>query len=400
MLRCRYQKDTGELLYTREMPHTQLTAAYGLSPAMLGWSDITATLKESLPADAVTTGVTISRYSQQPDGTLLLYNTPSTTTTSSSSSSGEGAATPTGTGDAEEPIAQCRMLIGADGWFSRIRQQLIGDGPPSFKNSVVWRARTKRPEWMPANDTKWFVPAANVHAGSILAVLIPVPGDELVWQCHSPLDILAEKGVDFDPVVGEAASSHGEAKATTTTSSSSGVGSGKSSDMIKERCLKVFSSFPEEFSNILASTPAAAITEHGLYQRAPEQIPLSNWGSGPVTLVGDAAHTAFVDGTGMGLSFEDAAVLGLKVKELGLGEAALRAYEEERGQRVRAVFEMQARHGRMVPAGEATQQELVAERNALLLGVEFQGLKGEKEELQGGEGGQQQVQANKVVSPA
>jgi 2-polyprenyl-6-methoxyphenol hydroxylase-like FAD-dependent oxidoreductase len=263
------------------------------------------------------------------------------------------------------------VLIGADGWFSRIRQQLIGDGPPSFKNSVVWRARTKRPDWMPANDTKWFVPAANVHPGSILAVLIPVPGDEMVWQCHSPLDILAEKGVVFDPVNGEAASSHGDTVSSAPSTSSSGR---SNAEVIKERCLKVFKSFPEEFSSVVAATPAASITEHGLYQRAPDQIPLSNWGSGPVTLVGDAAHTAFVDGTGMGLSFEDAAVLGLKVKELGLGEEALRAYEEERGGRVRAVFEMQAKHGQMIASGKATQQELVPERNGLMLGVEFKPL--------------------------
>jgi hypothetical protein len=45
-----------------------------------------------------------------------------------------------------------------------------------------------------------------------------------------------------------------------------------------------------------------AITEHGLYQRTPDQIPDGEWGKGMVTLVGDAAHTAYVDGTGLALS--------------------------------------------------------------------------------------------------
>jgi hypothetical protein len=45
-----------------------------------------------------------------------------------------------------------------------------------------------------------------------------------------------------------------------------------------------------------------AITEHGLYQRTPDQIPDGQWGAGMVTLVGDAAHTAYVDGTGLALS--------------------------------------------------------------------------------------------------
>lgn len=52
-----------------------------------------------------------------------------------------------------------------------------------------------------------------------------------------------------------------------------------------------------------------AITEHGLYQRTPEQIPDGAWGEGMVTLVGDAAHTAYVDGTGLALSLGARAAL-------------------------------------------------------------------------------------------
>lgn len=49
-----------------------------------------------------------------------------------------------------------------------------------------------------------------------------------------------------------------------------------------------------------------AITEHGLYQRTAESIPEDAWGQGMVTLVGDAAHTAYVDGTGLALSLGEA----------------------------------------------------------------------------------------------
>jgi 2-polyprenyl-6-methoxyphenol hydroxylase-like FAD-dependent oxidoreductase len=37
----------------------------------------------------------------------------------------------------------------------------------------------------------------------------------------------------------------------------------------------------------------------GLYQHLPDSIPEGDWGRGMVTLAGDAAHTATVDGTGM-----------------------------------------------------------------------------------------------------
>lgn len=50
-----------------------------------------------------------------------------------------------------------------------------------------------------------------------------------------------------------------------------------------------------------------AITEHGLYQRTADSIPEDAWGQGMVTLVGDAAHTAYVDGTGLALSLGEAA---------------------------------------------------------------------------------------------
>lgn len=49
-----------------------------------------------------------------------------------------------------------------------------------------------------------------------------------------------------------------------------------------------------------------AITEHGLYQRTADSIPEDAWGQGMVTLVGDAAHTAYVDGTGLALSLGEA----------------------------------------------------------------------------------------------
>jgi salicylate hydroxylase len=33
------------------------------------------------------------------------------------------------------------MLVGADGYFSRVRAQMLGDGPPEFTGNVMWRAR-------------------------------------------------------------------------------------------------------------------------------------------------------------------------------------------------------------------------------------------------------------------
>ncbi len=53
-------------------------------------------------------------------------------------------------------------------------------------------------------------------------------------------------------------------------------------------------------------------------------------GSGPVTLVGDAAHPMRPVGQGTSMAMEDAAELACCVKSFGLTEEALRKYEERR----------------------------------------------------------------------
>lgn len=83
-------------------------------------------------------------------------------------------------------------------------------------------------------------------------------------QCHAPMALMQAKGLAFDPATGEASSSH--------ASNASGGSSG-SSDTVKARVLRAFADFPSAFLDVVASTPEEAITQHGLYQRPPEQIP-------------------------------------------------------------------------------------------------------------------------------
>jgi hypothetical protein len=212
---------------------------------LLGWSDITAALAAGIPSDSITTSCRITAYREQPDGTIELL--------SSSSSSSSGADASSSPQQQQEPqvVATCKALIGADGWFSNIRQQMLADGPPTFKDSVVFRARIKRPQGLPAERTKWWVPPTGPTNSDMLAVLIPVPGGDLVWQCHAPLRVMQEKGLGFDPVKGEATSSHAD-----NASSSTGSSSSSSRQGVKERCLKAFEDFPREFTDVVKATPA------------------------------------------------------------------------------------------------------------------------------------------------
>lgn len=81
-------------------------------------------------------------------------------------------------------------------------------------------------------------------------------------QCHAPMALMEAKGLTFEPSTGEAASSH-----------ASNATSGGSSGTAKSRVLAAFADFPPAVMDVVASTPDEAITEHGVYQRTPEQIP-------------------------------------------------------------------------------------------------------------------------------
>ncbi|KAF8060567.1 Zeaxanthin epoxidase [Scenedesmus sp. PABB004] len=336
----RYDKDTGEWMEFMPMRNDAFKQKYGFSNALLGWSDITGALAESLPPGCVVANCPVTGFRQEAGRPIELL-------------------APAEGGDAQRVVATCEALIGADGWFSAIRQQALGDGPPAFKDVVVWRARIPKPDFLPAARTMWWVPRGGVMPGAVLAVLIPVPGGDAVWQCHCPIDLMRSKGLAFDSAVGEAASSHA-------------ANARDGGATAKERCLAAFAELPAAFRDVVAATPAESITEHGLYQRTAETIP-DVWGRGMVTLAGDAAHTAYVDGTGLALSLEDAAVLGACVRDGGLTEAALRSYEAARVPRVREVFSLTGRHAEAMKAG-VPQRQLLDERAELLYSVRFEPL--------------------------
>jgi 2-polyprenyl-6-methoxyphenol hydroxylase-like FAD-dependent oxidoreductase len=157
--------------------------------ALLGWSDITAALAAALPHGSISTSCPITAYKQQQDGTIQLFTSSRSDTTNSSSDAATTTTSSSGVQQQQEQqqeqeqqqgqvVATCKALIGADGWFSAIRQQVLADGPPTFKDMVVFRARIKRPEGLPDQRTKWWVPPTGVTNSDMLAVLIPVPGED------------------------------------------------------------------------------------------------------------------------------------------------------------------------------------------------------------------------------
>jgi 2-polyprenyl-6-methoxyphenol hydroxylase-like FAD-dependent oxidoreductase len=105
--------------------------------------------------------------------------------------------------------------------------------------------------------------------------------------------------------------------------------------------------FHEPFRAIVRATPREDLRLDELFERDP----ISPWGHGAVTLLGDAAHPMLPHaGQGAAQALEDAVVLGSSLRDVDEQpsiEAALRRYERVRIPRTHAVVALAKRNARM-----------------------------------------------------
>jgi 2-polyprenyl-6-methoxyphenol hydroxylase-like FAD-dependent oxidoreductase len=104
-------------------------------------------------------------------------------------------------------------------------------------------------------------------------------------------------------------------------------------DQWKSEALKDYEGWFEPVETVIEATDVSQIYRNPLYDRKP----LTSWGSGRITLVGDAAHPMLPTlGQGAGQAVEDAAALATQVGRVGdIGRLdrlreAIEAYEAER----------------------------------------------------------------------
>ncbi|AXE33295.1 FAD-dependent monooxygenase [Chromobacterium phragmitis] len=94
--------------------------------------------------------------------------------------------------------------------------------------------------------------------------------------------------------------------------------------------------WPDIVQEVIAATPPDAILAVDAKDRAFSET----WGRGRVTLLGDAAHSMLTSlGQGAGMAIEDAAVLGHVMQKQLAPEQALRLYETLRRPRARAIVD-------------------------------------------------------------
>jgi len=187
-------------------------------------------------------------------------------------------------------------LIGADGLWSTLRTRLGHNAAPRFAHHTAWRALVGKEAVAPEFST----PAINLWLGhNAHLVHYPVRGGRLVNIVAILRDEWKQPGWSAP---------------------------GASDELLAR--------FPAAQWHASARDLISAPTQWqkwALYDCAP----LEQWGQGPVTLLGDAAHPMLPYlAQGAAMAIEDAAVLGQCLGEIpGDPVGALRAYEQKRSAR-------------------------------------------------------------------
>ncbi|KAL0048074.1 hypothetical protein WJX82_007052 [Trebouxia sp. C0006] len=170
---------------------------YNKMPFLLGWHECRQLLFDELPAGTVQFDKQMRHYEEDEDGVTLHF-------------------------DRGQPAVHAKVLVGADGYFSKVRTQCLNDGPPTFNGAVLWRARVGWQEGMPTCN----------H----------------VIRCREPgvpmFAATSEYSRTVKAIQGDAAS--GSAL---------------------EDVLKCFSHYPDNFLDIVRNTDPSTVTQHGLYVR-------------------------------------------------------------------------------------------------------------------------------------
>jgi 2-polyprenyl-6-methoxyphenol hydroxylase-like FAD-dependent oxidoreductase len=215
---------------------------------------------------------------------------------------------------------QTDLLVGADGLYSVIREQLLGKQPPRYSGYTCWRGVALFEE----QHVSPGISSETWGRGRRFGML-PIGNGRVFW--YATLNCPA----------GEQDRTGGR----------------------KARLSRLFGGWREPIERLIDATDDEAILRNDLFDRRP----VRHWGSGPVTLLGDAAHPPTPNlGQGACQALEDTLVLAGCLTDQREPVAALRAYEARRMKRSAAIIEQSALFGKI---GQWEQPLLCSLRDGL-----------------------------------
>jgi 2-polyprenyl-6-methoxyphenol hydroxylase-like FAD-dependent oxidoreductase len=224
--------------------------------------------------------------------------------------------------------ARGALLIGSDGIDSAVRAMLHGAAPARDRGYEIWRAVAdfELPDDLLGQSTEWWGP------GRRFGILPGEPGRVYWYATHTMRNGAA----------GIADGGRG------------GPGGGRST------VASLFRDWPVPVPALVAATDREGLVRTRAQDRPVPRV----WGSGRVTLLGDAAHPMTPNmGQGACTAIEDAVVLARCIAAGGLTPEALRRYEALRAPRTRWIVRQSRRIGRL---GQLDQPVLVALRDRLI----------------------------------
>ncbi len=172
------------------------------------------------------------------------------------------------------------ILIGADGVHSRAREQLLNDGPPTDHHYVAWRGVV--------SDTFSSVQSATateIYGSGQRFGIGPLGAGRIGWWAS------ANKSLHTD---------------RNPRNSAQGTAGAEDSESIRQELLDLFGNWCEPVPDLIRVTPLKAVVKNAVRDRPPAE----KWGTGAISLLGDAIHPLTPNlGQGGCLAIEDAAVL-------------------------------------------------------------------------------------------
>lgn len=236
----------------------------------LVWYLLQKYLAEGLPEGVIKMGTALESFEIGSDGIVTL---------STASRQTESESTSTNT------TVRTRVLVGADGIYSRIRQQLSGPTPRNYHEKLAYRAAVSTN----LIDAKYIPPR-----GTNVGVQGTVPGSLFSYRETSQNILTVTSMAKFE----DRENSNGGVRIDSIYK----LSAQEKKDLMRQ----AFAEYPEAIQGILDKIPAEAVHVDAI--RDVDVI--EEAARGPVILIGDAAHAMSPSlGQGANQSLEDAAVL-------------------------------------------------------------------------------------------